>query len=52
MACIEARGLRKVYGSTGIRTQIEKGVSAAAIIASWEPFVSRFNEARQPYLLY
>jgi len=42
----------KVYGSTDIRTQIEKGVSAAAIVASWQPFVERFRGARQEYLLY
>ena len=42
----------KIYGSAGIRSQIEKGVSAAAIAASWEPGVARFRSARQPYLLY
>ena len=42
----------KVYGSTGIRTQIEKGVSPAAIVAGWDYVVARFRSARQPYLLY
>jgi uncharacterized protein YbbC (DUF1343 family) len=42
----------KVYGSTGLRAQIEKGVGAAAIIAGWQPFVNRFKAARQAYLLY
>ncbi|MEO6787674.1 MAG: exo-beta-N-acetylmuramidase NamZ domain-containing protein, partial [Chthoniobacteraceae bacterium] len=42
----------KVYGSTGIRPQIEKGVSAATIVASWQPGVAHFKAARQPYLLY
>ena len=42
----------KVYGSTGIRTEIEKGVSPAAIVAAWQPFVERFKGARQAYLLY
>lgn len=42
----------KIYGSTGIRAQIEKGVSAAAIIASWLPGVEHFKAARQAYLLY
>jgi uncharacterized protein YbbC (DUF1343 family) len=42
----------KVYGSTSIRPQIEKGMSATAIIASWQPFVERFRAARQPHLLY
>jgi uncharacterized protein YbbC (DUF1343 family) len=42
----------KIYGSTGIRPQIEKGVSPAAIVASWEAGVARFRSARQAYLLY
>ncbi len=42
----------KIYGSTGLRSQIEKGVSPAAIIASWQPGVAQFRAARQPYLLY
>jgi uncharacterized protein YbbC (DUF1343 family) len=42
----------KIYGSTGIRSQIEKGVSTAAIVAAWEPGVSRFRAAREGYLLY
>lgn len=42
----------KIYGSTGIRAQIEKGMSPAAIVASWDYVVARFRAARQPYLLY
>jgi uncharacterized protein YbbC (DUF1343 family) len=42
----------KVYGSTGIRAQIEKGMSAATIIAGWQPVVDRFRLARRDYLLY
>lgn len=42
----------KIYGSTGIRAQIEKGTSAAVIIAGWQPVVDRFRAARQEYLLY
>lgn len=42
----------KIYGSTGIRAQIEKGVSPAAIVASWDAGVARFRSARQPYLIY
>ena len=42
----------KIYGSTGLRAQIEKGMSAAAIIAGWQPAVERFRSARQAYLLY
>ncbi len=44
--------LWKIYGSTSLRTQIEKGVSAAAIIAGWQPVAERFRSARQAYLLY
>jgi uncharacterized protein YbbC (DUF1343 family) len=42
----------KVYGSTSIRTQIEKGVSPAQIVAGWQPFVERFKGDRREYLLY
>ena len=42
----------KIYGSTDIRAQIEKGVRAAAIIAGWQPFIERFKAARQEHLLY
>jgi uncharacterized protein YbbC (DUF1343 family) len=42
----------KVFGSTVIREQIEKGTSAAAIIAGWQPVVDRFRAARREYLLY
>ena len=42
----------KIYGSTEIRGQIEKGVAPSAIVASWQPGVERFRAARQPYLLY
>ena len=42
----------KIYGSTGLRAQIEKGVSPAAIIAGWDSGVARFRSARQAYLLY
>ena len=42
----------KIYGSTSLRPQIEKGASAAAIVAAWQPGVERFRSARQAYLLY
>jgi uncharacterized protein YbbC (DUF1343 family) len=42
----------KVYGSTDIRTQIEKGVSPEAIISSWNRVATSFRSQRQPYLLY
>jgi uncharacterized protein YbbC (DUF1343 family) len=42
----------KVYGSTSIRDQIEQGVPAEKIVASWRPGVENFRAARQPFLLY
>jgi len=42
----------KVYGSTDIKTQIEKGLSPSAIVAGWNHVVSDFRGARQGYLLY
>ena len=42
----------KIYGSTGIREQIEKNVGAAAIIADWQPYVDRFKAVRMEYFLY
>ncbi len=44
--------LWKIYGSTSLQSLIEKGVTAAAIVASWQPAVERFRSARQAYLLY
>jgi len=42
----------KVYGSTDIKSQIERGMSPKAIVAGWESGVSSFRGARQGYLLY
>jgi uncharacterized protein YbbC (DUF1343 family) len=42
----------KVYGSTSIRSQLERGVSPAKIVASWEGNQAGFRRARAPYLLY
>ena len=42
----------KIYGSTSLRAQVEKGVPPASIIAGWESGVARFRAARQAYLLY
>jgi uncharacterized protein YbbC (DUF1343 family) len=44
--------LWKVYGSTSLRSLIEKGVGASAIIAAWERGVQSFRGARASYLLY
>ena len=42
----------KCYGSESIRSQIEKGVSPAHIVAGWAPINARFTSERRPYLLY
>ena len=42
----------KVYGSASIRSQIERGVSPATIVAGWNDNVRSFRRAREPYLLY
>jgi uncharacterized protein YbbC (DUF1343 family) len=42
----------KAYGSSDIREEIERGVAPSRIVASWSGGVSRFEEERQPYLLY
>jgi uncharacterized protein YbbC (DUF1343 family) len=42
----------KVYGSTSIRSQLERDVSPARIVASWQGNESSFRRARAPYLLY
>jgi len=42
----------KIYGSASIRSQLESGVSAEKIIASWRDNETSFRRARVPYLLY
>jgi uncharacterized protein YbbC (DUF1343 family) len=42
----------KVYGSSSIRAKLERGVSPASIVASWQSNVANFRSARAPYLLY
>ncbi|HJT79826.1 MAG TPA: DUF1343 domain-containing protein [Chthoniobacterales bacterium] len=42
----------KIYGSSSIRSEIERGVSASRIVASWRDNEARFRAARAPYLLY
>jgi uncharacterized protein YbbC (DUF1343 family) len=42
----------KAYGSESVRAQVAKGVSAAKIVAGWEPSVQRFKAARRPHLMY
>ena len=42
----------KVYGSSSIRSQIERGVSPQRIISSWDSNVRSFRRERAPYLLY
>jgi uncharacterized protein YbbC (DUF1343 family) len=42
----------KVYGSSSIRSQLERGVSAASIVRSWNNDVDEFRRDRASYLLY
>lgn len=42
----------KAYGSTSIKSQIERGTAPAAIIAAWQRGVDAFRAARQPFLIY
>jgi uncharacterized protein YbbC (DUF1343 family) len=42
----------KCYGSPLIRSQLERGLSPARIVASWQSNVAGFRAARAPYLLY
>jgi len=42
----------KVYGSSGIRNEIEDQVPVPRIVNSWLPSVRRFDAERTPYLLY
>jgi hypothetical protein len=42
---------QKVYGSDTIRRELATK-RPEQIVASWQPFLSRFRSERQPYLLY
>jgi uncharacterized protein YbbC (DUF1343 family) len=42
----------KIYGSTSIRSDLERGVPPSKIVASWRDNEARFRAARAPYLLY
>ena len=42
----------KVYGSASIRSDLERGVSPAKIVSSWQGNEANFRRARAPYLLY
>lgn len=42
----------KLAGSATLRSQIEQGLTAAQIAASWQADLSRFRQQRQAYLLY
>ncbi len=41
-----------LYGSSGLRTGLERGETAASLAASWPPEVAAFSEIREKYLLY
>jgi uncharacterized protein YbbC (DUF1343 family) len=42
----------KIYGSTSIRTLLERGAKPESIVASWTRGVESFRSAREPFLLY
>lgn len=42
----------KCYGSDDIAAYLEKGVSPAKIVASWQSLHRSFASARKPYLIY
>jgi uncharacterized protein YbbC (DUF1343 family) len=42
----------KVYGSSSIRSQIERGISPKSIVAGWKQNVANFRQARAAFLLY
>jgi len=42
----------KAYGSSGIREELERGISPRRIVAAWSAGVERFEAEREPYLLY
>jgi uncharacterized protein YbbC (DUF1343 family) len=42
----------KVYGSSSIRSQLERGVAVSSIVGLWRGDVERFRGTRASYLLY
>ena len=42
----------KVYGSSSIRSQLERGESVSSIVGSWKENVVSFRKERAAYLLY
>jgi len=42
----------KVYGSSSIRSQLERGVPVSSIVGAWRKDVDDFRSARAAYLLY
>jgi uncharacterized protein YbbC (DUF1343 family) len=41
-----------LVGNTKVRTSIENGEAAAAIVGGWQPVLGQFLQRRQPYLSY
>ncbi|HXF83523.1 MAG TPA: DUF1343 domain-containing protein [bacterium] len=41
-----------VWGTRQVRLALQRGASAAQIIAAWAPELERFKELRRPYFLY
>ncbi|NPA46135.1 MAG: DUF1343 domain-containing protein [Chlorobi bacterium] len=42
----------RIAGTGSLRLQIQKGLSAERIKASWQPELEKFKKMRRPYLLY
>ena len=42
----------KLAGATGLRKQIEAGMSEAEIRATWQPALDEFKKTREKYLIY
>jgi len=49
---LERRPIDCLAGSSGLREQIEAGVSARDIARSWEPALGAFSKLRERFLLY
>jgi uncharacterized protein YbbC (DUF1343 family) len=41
-----------VWGTRSLRLALSRGDPASAIVARWQPGLRRFQELRDPYLLY
>jgi uncharacterized protein YbbC (DUF1343 family) len=48
----DARAFDRLAGTDRLRLALERGAGAEEIVAGWQVEVRRFDERRQPYLLY